>query len=95
MERCALSEEDEKEMQRYTQELGMIFISTPFSFEAIDRLERMNVPAYKIGSGEMNNYDFVRTIAKPNKPIILSTSMNMLEKYEGLTKKSRLLAGFK
>ncbi len=79
MERCALSEEDEKEMQRYTQELGMIFISTPFSFEAIDRLERMNVPAYKIGSGEMNNYDFIRTIAKLNKPIILSTGMNDMD----------------
>lgn len=73
----------------------MIFISTPFSFEAIERLERMNVPAYKIGSGEMNNYDFVRTIAKLNKPIILSTGINMIEKYEGLTKKSRHKAGFK
>lgn len=79
MERCALSEEDEIEMQRYTEELGMIFISTPFSFAAIERLKKMNIPAYKIGSGEMNNYDFVRTIAKLNKPIIISTGMNNME----------------
>ena len=76
MDRCALTEEEEIEMQRYTEELGMIFISTPFSFDAVDRLERMNVPAYKIGSGEMNNYDFVRYIAKLKKPIIISTGMN-------------------
>ena len=79
MDRCALSEEDEIEMQRYTKELGMIFISTPFSFEAIERLKRMDIPAFKIGSGEMNNYDFVRTIAKLNKPIIISTGMNDMD----------------
>ena len=79
MERCALTEEEEIEMKRYTEELGMIFISTPFSFDAIERLKKMNIPAYKIGSGEMNNYDFVRTIAKLHKPIILSTGMNNLE----------------
>ncbi len=79
MDRCALSEEEEIEMKRYTEELGMIFISTPFSFEAVDRLEKMNVPAYKIGSGEMNNYDLVRYIAKLNKPIIISTGMNDMD----------------
>ena len=79
MERCALSEEDEIEMKRYTEELGMIFISTPFSFEAADRLKKMNVPAYKIGSGEMNNYAFVEYIASFGKPIILSTGMNDIE----------------
>ena len=79
MARCALSEEDEIEMKRYTEELGMIFISTPFSFAAADRLKKMDVPAYKIGSGEMNNYDFVEYIASFHKPIILSTGMNDIE----------------
>ena len=76
MVRCALSEKDEFALKEYTESKGMIFISTPFSFEAIERLERMNVPAYKIGSGEMNNYEFVRCIAEKKKPIILSTGMN-------------------
>lgn len=78
MARCALTEEEEMEFQRYVESLGMIFISTPFSFAAVDRLEKMNVPAYKIGSGEMNNYEFVRYVASKNKPIILSTGMNDL-----------------
>ena len=79
MSRCALSEKDETELKRYTESLGMIFISTPFSFAAVDRLEEMGVPAYKIGSGEMNNYSFVRYVASKGKPIILSTGMNDLQ----------------
>lgn len=79
MVRCALSEKDEFALKEYTESKGMIFISTPFSFAAIDRLEKMNVPAYKIGSGEMNNYEFVRCIAQKKKPIILSTGMNDIE----------------
>ena len=57
----------------------MIFISTPFSRAAVDRLEKMNVPAYKIGSGEMNNHPLVEYIASKGKPIIISTGMNSLE----------------
>ena len=78
MVRCALSEQDEFALKEYVESQGMIFISTPFSFAAIDRLEKMNVPAYKIGSGEMNNDEFVRCIAQKKKPIILSTGMNDL-----------------
>ena len=59
MARCALTEDEELEFKEYVESLGMIFISTPFSFAAVDRLEKFNVPAYKIGSGEMNNYEFV------------------------------------
>ena len=63
MSRCALSEEDEIKLKEYVEKQNMIFISTPFSFAAVDRLEKMNVPAYKIGSGEMNNYEFVSYVA--------------------------------
>lgn len=79
MERCALSEQEEIELQKFTEEQGMIFISTPFSFEAAERLIKMNVPAFKIGSGEMNNYDFVEFLASQMKPIIISTGMNNIE----------------
>ena len=54
----------------------MIFISTPFSRAAADRLERMGVCAFKIGSGECNNYPLIEHIASFGKPIILSTGMN-------------------
>jgi N-acetylneuraminate synthase len=78
MERCALSEEDEWELMRYVQSKGMIFISTPFSRAAADRLQRMDVPGFKIGSGECNNHPLIHHIAAWGKPMIISTGMNDL-----------------
>lgn len=79
MEECALNEADEIALKKYVEEKGAIFISTPFSRAAVERLERMNVSAYKIGSGECNNYPLIKHIAKKGKPIILSTGMNTIE----------------
>lgn len=79
MRRCALSEEDEIELQRYVLSNGMTFISTPFSRAAADRLAKMNVPAFKIGSGECNNYPLLDHIARFGKPMIISTGMNTIE----------------
>jgi N-acetylneuraminate synthase len=79
MARCALSEEDELALKEYVESKGMIFISTPFSRAAADRLQRMNVPAFKIGSGECNNYPLLKHVASFGKPIILSTGMNTVE----------------
>lgn len=79
MERCALSEEEEIELKVYVESKGMIFISTPFSRAAADRLQRMGVEAYKIGSGECNNYPLIEHIAKFGKPMIVSTGMNDIE----------------
>jgi N-acetylneuraminate synthase len=79
MERCALSETDELELMQYVESKGMIFISTPFSRAAANRLQKMNVPAFKIGSGECNNYPLLDHIASFGKPMILSTGMNTIE----------------
>lgn len=79
MERCALSEQDEFSLMKHVQERGAIFISTPFSRAAANRLAKFNVPAFKIGSGECNNYPLVKHIASFGKPIILSTGMNTVE----------------
>lgn len=79
MERCALNEEEELKMKEYTESLGMIWISTPFSRAAFHRLKRFGVPAYKIGSGECNNYPLVELIAREGKPVICSTGMNTVE----------------
>jgi N-acetylneuraminate synthase len=78
MIRCALSAEDEREVKAHVEERGMIFLSTPFSRAAADRLAELDVPAFKIGSGECNNYPLVRHIASFGKPVILSTGMNDL-----------------
>lgn len=76
MSRCALDEDEERQLKAYVEEKGMIFLSTPFSRAAAVRLERMSVVAYKIGSGECNNYPLIRHIAGYGKPVILSTGMN-------------------
>ena len=78
----SLNESEEIKLKEYVESKGMIFISTPFSRAAADRLEQMNVPAYKIGSGECNNYPLIEHICKFNKPIILSTGMNSIDSIE-------------
>ncbi len=79
MRRCSLNEAEELELKNYVESQGMIFISTPFSRAAADRLHGWDVPAYKIGSGECNNYPLLHHIASFGKPIILSTGMNTIE----------------
>jgi sialic acid synthase SpsE len=79
METCSLDEEQERELQRYVVAKDMIFISTPFSRAAANRLQDMDVPAFKIGSGECNNYPLLRHVADFGKPIILSTGMNTIQ----------------
>ena len=76
MEKCSLNEKEELELKNYIESKGLIFISTPFSRVAADRLNKMNVVAFKIGSGECNNIPLLKHIAKFKKPIILSTGMN-------------------
>ncbi|MFD2517927.1 N-acetylneuraminate synthase family protein [Salinimicrobium flavum] len=79
MKRCSLSEADELELKNYVEKNNMIFISTPFSRAAADRLNSFDVPAYKIGSGECNNYPLLEHIAGFGKPVILSTGMNTIQ----------------
>lgn len=76
---CSLSLDEEKELARYVRDLGLIYMSTPFSFEALEFLDSLDVPAFKIGSGECNNYPLVRAIAEKRKPVIMSTGMNSIE----------------
>ncbi len=73
---CSLNEKQEVDLKRYVEKKKMLFISTPFSREAANRLNKMKVPAFKIGSGECNNYPLIEHICKFRKPLILSTGMN-------------------
>lgn len=92
MSECALSEEEEFELKEYVESKGMIFLSTPFSRAGADRLEKMGVSAYKIGSGEMNNHPLIKHIASFGKPMIVSTGMNDLE---SVKKTVQILESFK
>ena len=79
MDECALNESDEFELKKYIESKKAIFISTPFSRAAANRLAEFDVPAFKIGSGECNNYPLIKHICSFGKPIILSTGMNTIE----------------
>ncbi|QYJ03730.1 N-acetylneuraminate synthase family protein [Nocardioides panacisoli] len=76
---CALDREQEKELKAYTEDLGMMYISTPFSRSAADFLDELDVPAFKIGSGECNNLPLVEHVAAFGRPIIMSTGMQTID----------------
>ena len=78
MKRCALDEDEDRRLKQYVESKGMIYLCTPFSRAAANRLEKMGVAAYKIGSGECNNYPLIEHVALFRKPVILSTGMNEL-----------------
>lgn len=79
IKKCALSETDEKKLADYVTSKKKIFISTPFSRAAADRLAKFKIPAFKIGSGECNNYHFIEHVCKFKIPIIMSTGMNSID----------------
>ncbi len=79
IKRCELDANEERRVRDYAQKNEILFLSTPFSRAAADRLYALGIPAFKIGSGECNNYPLLDHIARMGKPIILSTGMNNLE----------------
>jgi len=76
IDKCSISSTQEILLKKHVLKNKMIFLSTPFSREAALRLYKLGVPAFKIGSGECNNYPLIEYICKFKKPIILSTGMN-------------------
>ena len=76
--RCALTPNDEIALKAYAEDLGLIYISTPFSRRAADFLNEISVPAFKIGSGEADNLPLVRHIASFGKPVVMSTGMQTI-----------------
>jgi pseudaminic acid synthase len=65
-------------LQKVAKELGLIFFSTPFDRTAVDFLERLNVPAYKVASFEANDLPLIEYIASKKKPVIISTGVSTM-----------------
>ena len=76
---CEFTAKEEENLNKYCKEKKILFLSTPFSIPAVDRLEKIKMPAYKIGSGELTNIPFLEHIAKKKKPVILSTGMSNMK----------------
>jgi len=79
MQKCSLSRDEEISLKNHTENLGMIYLSTPFSRSAADFLFDIGVKAFKIGSGEADNLPLIRHIVEFQKPIILSTGMQSIK----------------
>ncbi len=76
IKKCSFTIEEEYKLKKFTERLGMEYISTPFSRAAVDRLIKLKVKLIKIGSGEFNNIPLIEYVCKQKKPLILSTGMN-------------------
>ena len=79
IEDCSLSFEKEYKLTQYCKKKKIIFISTPFSFKAVDRLVKFNVAIFKIGSGEIFNFPLLDYISKFKKKLIISSGMASIE----------------
>lgn len=74
--RMEFTEEQWAALREHANESGLIFLSSPFSIEAVDLLTRVGVPAWKVASGEVNNTVMLDHMAQTGLPILLSTGMS-------------------
>ncbi|MES2087645.1 MAG: N-acetylneuraminate synthase family protein [Patescibacteria group bacterium] len=81
-----LSFDNFKELSRYAKSKGIIFLCTPFDVASVDALEKLGVPAYKVSSGDMVNFELLEYIASKNKPMLLSTGMSTFDEIEKTVK---------
>jgi N-acetylneuraminate synthase len=80
--RLELPFEEFGRLKNYSERRGILFLSTPFDFEAVDYLASLDVAAFKISSGEVTNHPLLAYVARTGKPVILSTGMATLNEVE-------------
>jgi N-acetylneuraminate synthase len=71
-----------KEIKQHCDEVGLEFMSSPFSNAAVDLLEEVGVKKYKVGSGEVNNFVLLEKITQTGKPVIISSGMSSFEELD-------------
>lgn len=82
IKKLELTEEDFNDLADYAKKKNIVFLSSPFDKESVDLLDEINVPVFKVASGEITNFPLLTHIAKKEKPIILSTGMTTLGEVE-------------
>jgi len=78
----ALKLDQHRELKKYCEEIGIIYLCTPFSWKAAQEINELGVEAFKIGSGEMTDIPTLERIASFGKPIIISTGMCTFEEID-------------
>ena len=80
--RMEFSLDEWKGLKQHCDDLGLEFMSSPFSNAAVDLLEEIGVARYKVGSGEVNNFVLLEKIAQTGKPVIISSGMSSFEELD-------------
>lgn len=86
LKKLELSPSDHEELMAYCRRKGIRFFSTAFDMDSIDYLHSLNLGLWKIPSGEITNYPYLRKIAQYHEPVILSTGMCELSDIEATVK---------
>ena len=82
------------ELQEYAHSIGLIFFSSPFDFSAVDFLDSLNVPYYKIASFEITDIPFIKHAALKGKPIIISTGIATLDEIQEAVEACRSVGNY-
>ena len=82
LRRLELSENEFIRLKNYCDEVGICFLSTPFDLKSIRFLNSMDIPFWKVPSGEVTNYPYLLEIAKTGKPVVMSTGMCNMDEIE-------------
>lgn len=86
LKKLELSHSDHKELIEYCNQKGIKFFSTAFDLESVDYLHSLNIGLWKIPSGEITNYPYLKKIAQFGEPVILSTGMCEMQDIEAALK---------
>ena len=84
IKRLELDYEDHKELIKHCKKNNIEFLSTAFDLDSIDMLNQFNIPFFKIPSGEITNFPYLKHIGKIRKPVVMSTGMASLMKFKML-----------
>lgn len=82
VKKLELSFEQFRELQKYAEKRGITFLSTPFDIPSVEFLDSINIPCFKIPSGEITNLPYLIKIAETGRDVIMSTGMAELNEIE-------------
>ena len=86
LKKLELSYDDFRALKDYCDSVGIAFLSTPFDFDSVDFLNTMDIPFWKIPSGEVTNLPYLLALARTGKPVVMSTGMCSMEDVEAAVK---------